>query len=305
MTGVVAAIGNFDGLHCGHRQILEATRREAVRLGGKPAVITFNPHPRRFLCPDCAPFQLFDEIDKRLFLKEEGIETIIVLPFGKALASLTPEQFVDQILINAAKAKGVVVGSDFVFGAGRKGQVEHLKEFGAEKGFAVTILPDYHAPSGVRAGSSAVRVALKKGDVTTAAQILGRPWRISGIVQHGAKKGQAIGFPTLNIPLNDYLRPHFGVYAVRVHMLGGSFHGIANIGVRPTVMHGGEALLEAHIFDYKGDLYGARVSVDILHSVRDERRFVDITALKAQIAADVAFARGLLKDAPLPEAITE
>jgi riboflavin kinase/FMN adenylyltransferase len=304
MIGVVAAIGNFDGLHCGHRQVLEVTRREAERLGAKPAVITFTPHPRRFLCPECAPFQLFDEIDKRAFLKEEGIETIIVLPFGKALASLTPEQFVDQVLIAAAKAKGVVVGADFVFGAGRKGHVEHLKEFGAAKGFAVTVLPDYHAPSGVRAGSSAVRVALKKGDVATAAQILGRPWRISGIVQHGAKQGHALGFPTLNIPLGEYLRPHFGVYAVRVHTPRGSFHGIANIGVRPTVNHSDEALVEAHLFDYNGDLYGVRVSVDILRHVRDERRFEDMQALQTQIAADVAFVRGLFQDVPLPEAAT-
>ncbi|KPP80775.1 MAG: bifunctional riboflavin kinase / FMN adenylyltransferase RibF [Oceanicaulis sp. HLUCCA04] len=297
MSGV-AALGNFDGVHAGHCAVLGQARALAQSIGSEPVAAVFSPHPRRLFRPDDPPFRLMSDSQRERALLAAGAARVDTIRFDASLAAMTPEEFVRVVLVGQLALDGVVTGADFCFGKGRAGNAETLKALGAQHGLAVGIAPTLIADSLQDRGkfsSSAVRHALRDGDVETAANLLGRAWAIEGEVAHGDKRGRTLGFPTANIALGEYLRPRAGVYAVRAHLPGhpGLVKGVANIGKRPTV-EGTEERLEVYFFDFSGDLYGKTLEVELLGFIREERRFDGLEALKAQIAADSASARALL-----------
>ena len=306
--GAVAAIGNFDGLHLGHRAVIGEAMRLARAAGRKSAVVTFEPHPRRFFKPDLPPFLLTSARMKIAALRDLGVDFCFALRFDRKLAGMTAEAFVADVLVARLGLDGVVAGYDFVFGKGRAGSPETLVAEMARAGRAAKIVaPALDAAAAGRAGaegdpeafvysSTGVRDALKAGDPRAAARILGRPFAIDGRVQRGDARGRTIGFPTANIGLDGYLPPALGVYAVRVEgaVPGRRVAGVANLGVRPTVGGDPAPRLEVHLFDFAGDLYGRRLVVSLVEFLRPERKFDGLDALKAQIAIDAQAARALL-----------
>ncbi|WP_439633383.1 bifunctional riboflavin kinase/FAD synthetase [Glycocaulis sp.] len=297
MSGV-AALGNFDGVHAGHRAVLDHARDLAARIGSVPVAAVFSPHPRRLFRPDEPPFRLMNDAQRERALLAAGAQRVDTIRFDAALSAMTPEAFVRDILLGQLALDGVVTGADFCFGKGRAGNAETLKTLGAQYGIAVGIAPTLVAErlsDRAKFSSSAVRNALREGDVETAAELLGRPWAIEGEVAHGDKRGRTLGFPTANIALGDYLRPKAGVYAVRAKMPDhvAPVGGVANIGKRPTV-DGTEERLEVFFFDFSGDLYGKTLEVELIGFIREERRFDGLDALKNQIALDSDEARGVL-----------
>jgi len=309
--GGVIAIGNFDGVHRGHQAVIgEAVRR--ARASGRPSgVLTFEPHPRRFFRPDTPPFQLTRLRTKARVIAGLGVDTLIVLRFNASLAGLSAEAFIDRILVDGLRASQVVVGYDFVFGKGRRGNPDLLRDYLAQKGVAAMVMPPVAAPhaepdgdsEGLIYSSTGVRDALRSGDPRAAARLLGRPFEIEGRVRRGDARGRLLGFPTANIWLDDYLRPALGVYAVRARVDerdgGPILTGVANLGLRPT-FGGTEPRLEVHLFDFQGDLYGRRLCVELIDFLRPERKFEGIDALKAQIAADATAAKAALAKPPRP-----
>ena len=298
--GAAIAIGNFDGVHLGHRRVIEQARVVAARLEAPAAVMTFAPHPRRFFRPAQPPFLLTLLRGKLRQFAAIGVDQAHVLRFDARLAALSPEDFVDGLLIAGLGVRHVCVGYDFVFGRGRSGTAAFLAERLAAAGIGASIVAP--VSSGGGAGdevfsSTAARQALAEGDVARAAGILGRDFEIEGRVAHGDRRGRTIGFPTANVWLGDHVRPRHGVYAVRVAVAGdgGAVHdGVANLGLRPTFGGDSEPRLEVHLFDFAGDLYGRRICVALRAFLREERRFDGLDALKAQIAADAAAARRVL-----------
>ncbi|MFC4724754.1 bifunctional riboflavin kinase/FAD synthetase [Glycocaulis abyssi] len=297
MSGV-AALGNFDGVHAGHRAVLDVARNLADRIGSMPVAAVFSPHPRRLFRADEPPFRLMSDAQRERALLAAGAQRVDTIRFDAPLAAMTPEAFVRDVLVGQLALDGVVTGADFCFGKGRAGNAETLKSLGAQYGLAVDIAPTLIADDLEEHGkfsSSAVRNALREGDVAAAAGLLGRPWAIEGEVAHGDKRGRTLGFPTANIPLGDYLRPKAGVYAVCAKLPGHAepVGGVANIGKRPTV-EGTEERLEVFFFDFSGDLYGKTLEVELIGFIREERRFDGLDALKNQIALDSDEARALL-----------
>lgn len=297
MSGV-AALGNFDGVHAGHRAVLDHARDLAASIGSVPVAAVFSPHPRRLFRPDEPPFRLMSDAQRTRALLQAGARRVDTIRFDAALSAMTPEAFVRDVLVDQLALDGVVTGADFCFGKGRAGNAETLKALGAQYGIAVGIAPTLVAErlsDRAKFSSSAVRNALREGDVETAAELLGRPWAIEGEVAHGDKRGRTLGFPTANIALGDYLRPKAGVYAVQAALPGRTepVGGVANIGKRPTV-EGTEERLEVFFFDFSGDLYGKTLEVELIGFIREERRFDGLDALKNQIALDSDEARGVL-----------
>lgn len=292
---VVAAIGNFDGVHLGHQYLLKRTAAFAEQIGGRPGAVVFDPHPRRYFRPDDPAFLLTAPDKRAALLRAHGAQAVIALPFNKALASLTPEVFVRDVLKGDLKLKGVVVGADFRFGAGRAGDGEMLRTIGAAEGVAVELV-DVLAenPQAEKFGSSAVRAALQAGDVKKAATMLGRPWSVAGKVQEGQRLGRDLGFPTANITLGETIEPRNGVYATRALVGDDVYPSISNFGRRPTV-GGGALLLETNIFDFDRNLYGVEIDVAFVDFIREERKFDGLDALKAQIAEDCLEARRILQ----------
>lgn len=295
--GAVVAVGNFDGVHLGHQAVLAVTRSMARAAAAPFAVLTFEPHPRAVFRPGSPPFRLTPFRAKCFVLESLGVDLLFTLHFDRAFAQKSAEEFVAGALVEGLAAKAVVVGYDFVFGHKRRGTPEFLKALGARHGFGVEIVAPVVAPGGVVYSSTQIREHLVAGRPRAAAALLGRAWEIEGRVEMGDKLGHTIGFPTANIPLDDYLRPAPGVYAVRVGIEAGAgtaWHdGAANLGWRPTV--GGKDLrLEAHLFDFSGDLYNRHLRVALIERLRPERRFAGLDALKTQIAADCANARQIL-----------
>lgn len=290
--GAVAALGNFDGVHLGHQAVMAEAAALARRLGAPAAAAVFSPHPRRVFQPDGEPFALMSEAQRVRALGGAGAQLVHHIPFDRALAAMTPERFVAEVLDDGLGLKGVVTGADFCFGKDRAGNAQVLKTLGAARGMTVAIADPVGA--GVAAGkisSSDVRQALRDGDPERAAALLGRPFAIEGEVVEGDRRGRTLGFPTANVALGDYVRPAFGVYAVRVDLGGGeAVPGVANIGRRPTV-EGLEARLEAHLFDVDANLYGRVISCALIAFLRAEQRFDGLDALKAQIATDCEAAR--------------
>ncbi len=299
--GAIAALGNFDGIHPGHRAVIEATRREAERLERPLAVITFEPHTREFFRPDDPPFRLTSLNAKARILEAMGVEILYVLRFDRAMATLSAEDFAAEILAAGLGVRHVVIGADFRFGRNRKGDRALLEACGEKLGFGTTVVEMIRGPG--QAGgrdafsSTLIRQALRRGDVGRATDLLGRPWSIEGVVVHGDQRGRAIGFPTANLRMDGYLRPALGVYAVRVVIPkgpdAGLYDGVANLGNRPTFGKS-DVILEAHLFDYDGDLYDRQIIIYFHGFLRPERKFDGLEALTTQITADCAAARDVL-----------
>jgi riboflavin kinase/FMN adenylyltransferase len=297
---LAVAIGNFDGVHRGHRALLDEARARAARQGGTSAVLTFTPHPARLFAPAKAP-PLIMSLGRRLELcAEAGIETAIVESFTPAFAAIEAGDFVRRVLAQDLAAREVVVGYDFSFGRGRAGNVTQLGALGAELGIGVAVIPPVTV-DGLPCSSTRIRELGAAGDVRRAAALLGRPLELEGRVVRGAARGQALGFPTANLAPEGELVPKIGIYAARTRILqgprAGTVHQTAlSIGRNPTFAGDGGAApvtVEAYLLDFEGDLYDRRLRLEILERLRDEQRFASVEALKAQIAADVERVRDL------------
>lgn len=288
----VVAIGNFDGVHRGHQAVIGVARDMAARLGRPAAALTFEPHPRSFFQPAKTLFRLTPPEQKIACLASTGADGAIVLPFDAGLAALSADAFVDEILVGHFQVSGVVVGFDFHFGRGRGGSPDFLKEAGAAHGFAVAVV-DPMRDEGDPISSSAVRAALAAGQVGHAAHMLGRPWSIAAPVIHGDKRGRTLGYPTANLALPAGTELAFGIYAVRVRLGDRTVDGVASYGRRPT-FDDGAPLLEVHLFDFAGDLYGQELDVALVGYIRPEMKFESIDALIAQMDRDSATAKDIL-----------
>lgn len=285
------AIGSFDGVHLGHQAILEHVRAAASTHGLDSAVLTFEPLPREFFAPADAPTRLTSLGEKLCEIGKHGIHTAYVQRFDRAFSSLEPDQFAWR-LRDALGARWVLVGEDFRFGARRAGDVHRLAELGARLDFHVEVLPDVTDDGDHRVSSTRIRAALAAGDLEGAAHSLGRPYAITGRVQHGAKRGRTLGFPTANVRLGRRKPPMTGVFAVRCWGAATrGLEGVASLGYNPAVQTGGPATLEAFLFDFQGDLYGRRLSIEFLKKLRDEAPFASLDALKSQIQRDCDAAR--------------
>jgi riboflavin kinase/FMN adenylyltransferase len=292
LAGAVVAIGNFDGVHRGHRAVIGAALERARALGRKAAALTFAPHPRRFFRPQDAMFQLSGERDRLRLLAATGLAGAIVMTFDATLAATTAEDFIARILVGRFAIGGAAIGFDFHFGQNRAGSPDYLREQGARRGFAVDIVPPLE-DEGRPVSSGAVRAALTQGKVVEAAELLGAPWFTSGEVIHGEKRGRELGFPTANIRLDPACGLKHGIYAVRVGIGARRYDGVANFGRRPT-FDNGAPLLEVFLFDFDGDLYGQVIDVAFIGWVRHEQKFSSIDALKRHMMADAAQARDAL-----------
>jgi len=284
-------IGNFDGVHRGHRTMLARLREAGKRLNLPVGVMSFEPHPREFFKPEDAPARLTSLREKVELLGEEGIDHLYVCRFNARFAAQDPKDFVNALLVRQLNIRWLLVGDDFRFGAKRAGDLALLLEQGNQHGFSVesqsTVIDGED-----RISSSLIRELLARGKIEDAARLLGQPWHISGRIAHGDQVGRLWGFPTANIPLPHRRMPVTGIFAAELTTPDGKKRqGVASLGTRPTVKHQGMQLLETHLFDYSGDLYGQRVRVALLHKFRDETSFRDIDALRAQIALDSDHAR--------------
>ncbi|HTZ36120.1 MAG TPA: bifunctional riboflavin kinase/FAD synthetase [Stellaceae bacterium] len=304
--GAVLAMGNFDGLHKGHAALIAKAAELAEARGAPRAVLTFEPHPRNVFMPGCEPFRLTPFRVKEREIARLGVDLLFIQHFDAAVALQSAEDFIDEVIVGAIGAAHIVVGHDSTFGNRRRGTPEMLRERGAARGFAVSVV-DPVRDGGTAYSSTRIRELLKDGRPREAAAQLGRCWEIDGRVALGDQRGRTIGFPTANLGLGEYLRPRFGVYAVRVSgdgpddpLAGRSVDGVANIGLRPTV---GTLVprLEAHLFDVDCDLYGRHLRVALVDFIRPERKFSGLDELKAQIAADAQTARTILASEPMPQ----
>ncbi len=288
------AIGAFDGVHRGHQAVISAAREAAERLGAPLAVVSFAPHPRRWFQPEAAPFRLMTTDQMARALAPLGVERLYLLPFDAEMAAMTDAQFAAEILSLGLGIRHAAVGFDFTYGKGRSGSPEGLRRHGEQLGFTVSVIDRLDDPDGLKLSSSAVREALKAGDMARAATILGRPFAIQGEVVHGEKRGRTIGVPTANVRLGNYMRPAYGVYATRTHLADGRvIDGVANLGIRP-MFEIEEPLLEVWLLDFAGDLYGQTIETELVALLRGEMNFDSLDALKTQIDTDAAAARSVL-----------
>jgi riboflavin kinase / FMN adenylyltransferase len=297
LDGAVVALGNFDGVHRGHKAVIARALAIAHRLQRPCAVLTFEPHPADFFNGAHTIFRLTPQEAKIVTLAALGLDGMIVFTFDAALSGLPAEDFVTDILIRRLAVRAVVAGYDFHFGKGRSGTPTFLKEAGLRHGFEVEIVERITADADgsiEAASSTATRAALEQGDVARARHLLGHPYVIIGTVTEGQKLGRTIGFPTANIIPEPSCRLRHGVYAVRVTVGDALYDGVANYGRRPTVGEG-PALLEVFLFDFAGDLYGQTIEVDFIAFIRGEEKFASLEALTAQIGKDAAQAKELLK----------
>lgn len=292
LRGGVVALGNFDGFHRGHQAVVGAARDHARREGRPALVATFDPHPARAFRPDAPPFALTTTGQKLDLFADFGIDATFVFPFDAAFAALPGPDFVRAWLADAIGAAAVVSGADFTFGAKRSCDTADLARIGADHGIAATVVPAVTDAAGILS-SSRIRALLQAGDPLGAADLLTRPFTIRGAVEHGAKLGRTLGFPTANLRLGAYLRPAYGVYAVRVLVDGRWVDGVANLGVRPMFDPPVE-LLEVHLFDWAGDLYGRTIDVALVAFLRPEWKLDGLDALMRQIEADCAEAKARL-----------
>lgn len=297
--GAVLAIGNFDGVHLGHQQVIADARALAAAKNVPLGVMLFDPHPQQFFAPDAPPFRLTRLVTRAALLANLGVDFTLALPFDATMAACEAEDFISDILLAQLGVSAVCVGYDFCFGKGRRGNFAMLQDIGGEMGFETfateaVLQPDSTSPF----SSSAIRNFLRDGDPEQAAQLMGHAFAIEAEVQKGDQRGRTIGFATANMPLHDYVLPKFGVYAVSAEVLDGAFagqtlKGVANLGMRPTVGTD-KPRLESHFFDFEGDLYGANLRVSLLHFIRPEQKFDGLDALKAQISMDSDQAREML-----------
>jgi riboflavin kinase/FMN adenylyltransferase len=293
LKGSIVALGNFDGFHLGHQAVVGRAIQRGFHERRPVIVATFDPHPVRFFKPDLPPFRLTTLDQREALFAHAGADAMLVFEFDEALRSTRAEEFVVDLLGRQIGAAGVVTGDDFTFGKQRGGNVELLRSIGAQHGIvAETVAPVLL--DGARISSGRIREALQAGDTATATHLLSRDFAISGTVQRGDQRGRELGYPTANTVLGDYQRPRYGIYAVRVTLDDGSEHpGVASLGVRPTFDPPRE-LLETHLLDFDGDLYGRKIEVGLHAFIRDEKKFDDIGALVAEMRGDEAAARKLL-----------
>ncbi len=297
LDGAVFAIGNFDGVHRGHRKVIATARARADTLGRKAAVLTFEPHPRAFLRPQEPLFRLTEERAKLRLLAATGLDGALVLRFNAALASLSAHDFIAHILVGRYAAAGVTIGPDFRFGRNRGGSPDYLAAEGERLGFVVDVVPRFDdAGKPVRSGP--IREALRSGRISEANELLGYPWFVSGSVTHGDKRGRRLGFPTANLQLSPLCALAHGIYAVRVSARGRLYDGVASFGRRP-MFDDGTVLLEVFLFDFTADLYGELLDVALIHWLRPERKFETVEKLVAQMEEDTRNAREALARAPV------
>lgn len=294
LRGAIVALGNFDGFHLGHQAVV-GRAIERARAEGRPAIVgTFDPHPQRYFRPDSPWFRLTSMDQRQRLIAEAGADAMLIFPFNADLAALSARQFAEERLIDLIGAGGVVTGGDFTFGKGREGDVTMLAGLGRELGYSA----DTVAPvtlNGETVSSSRIREHLREGRPREAARLLTRPWAIEGEVIRGAQLGRTLGFPTANMSLANYLRPAYGIYAVRGRLPDGRvLGGVANLGIRPSFDPPLE-LLEPYFFDFQGDLYGQTVEVELIDYLRPEAKFDSLDALKVQMDKDAARARELLQ----------
>ena len=300
-SGQALTIGNFDGVHRGHQAMLALLNSEARHRGLPSCVLTFEPHPRDYFArlaghPEQAPARIGTLRDKLSELRRCGVDRVVLQRFDARLAALSPQAFIDEVLVRGLGARYVLVGDDFRFGARRAGDYAMLDAAGARLGFDVARMLSYEV-HGLRVSSSAVREALAAGDMPRSAALLGRPYAISGPVVHGKKLGRTLGFRTLNLRFGHHRPAAMGIFVVRVDGLGAApLAGVASLGVRPTVEDAGRVLLEVHCLDWPAHLaaesgYGQRISVSLLHKLHDERKYDGLDALQAGIAQDTADAQ--------------
>ena len=294
LRGAAVAIGAFDGVHRGHQAVIASAREAAKALNAPLAVVSFSPHPRRWFQPEAAPFRLMTTDQMARALELLGVERLYLLPFDAEMAAMSDEDFARDVLAAGLGVRHAAVGFDFTYGKGRSGSPEGLRRHGAELGFSVSVTDRIDDPDGLKLSSSAVREALKAGDMARAAAILGRPFAIQGEVIHGDKRGRIIGVPTANIAMGDYMRPAYGVYATRTRLADGRvFDGVANLGVRPMFQIE-QPLLEVWLFDFDESLYGQTIETELVAFLRGEMTFDGLDALKVQIEADAAAAKAVL-----------
>ena len=293
LRGGIVALGNFDGFHLGHQAVVGRAVDQA-RAEGRPALVaTFDPHPVRHFRPDIPPFRLTTLDQRERLFAAAGVDGMIVFHFDAALAALEAEDFVRERLVGLFGVAGVVTGDDFTFGHNKSGDAAAMAEFGRRSGFTDATVGAVML-DGTPASSSRVRDALRTGNPREAARLLTRPWAISGRVQHGDKVGREIGFPTANIDMGNYLRPAYGIYAVRGHLPDGRvLDGAANLGIRPS-FNPPKELLEPYFFDFSGNLYDQMIEVELIEYLRPEAKFDSLDALITQMAADCDRARAIL-----------
>jgi riboflavin kinase/FMN adenylyltransferase len=292
--GSVVAVGAFDGLHRGHQALLAEVRLRAAALGCAPAVVSFEPLPRAYFSKEPLP-RLSSVREKLQGFAAAGMAEVLLLRFNAALTAMSAEDFVRRVLVGRLAAREVWVGGDFRYGHRRAGDVALLERMGSELGFAARTMPEVLLDDS-RVSASRVRRLLAEGGFTAAATLLGRPFAIEGRVERGNRLGRTLGFPTANIPLRERVSPVQGIFAVRVGLGESecSWPGVASLGVRPTVNQVSQPLLEVHLFDFEGDLYGRRMAVEFVAKLRDEQKFHDLDALKAQMDHDARSAREIL-----------
>ena len=295
LRGAVVAIGNFDGVHRGHRAVIGAAIGRAKALGRPAAALTFEPHPRAFFNPNEPLFRLTDEAAKLRLLASTGLDGAIVLTFDAALARLTAEEFVERILVERFAISGAAIGFNFHFGARRAGSPQFLAAEGRKRGFAVDIVPRFE-DDGRPVSSGPIREALAGGRVAEATELLGFPWFVSGTVIHGDKRGRELGFPTANLRLDAGCGLRHGIYAVRAAIDGRRYDGVASFGRRP-MFDSGAVLLEVYLFDFSGDLYGRSIDVAFIDWIRDEAVFASVEELTRQMHDDTRRAREALAGA--------
>ncbi len=295
--GGAFALGNFDGVHLGHQQVIGRASAVAVEKSAPSGVLIFEPHPQQFFFPEKPFFRLTPFRAKTRLLEGLGLDVLAALPFDAKMAERSAESFVQDILVEGLGASHIVVGYDFRFGKGRAGDGTLLQKMGGDLGFGVTIVEEV-TNEGVTYSSTRIRECLNAGDPEGAARLLGHWWSVETHIVKGDQRGRTIGFPTINLPLEEHVEPALGVYAVLIEIEDGLhkgvYKGVANIGRRPT-FNKSDVLLEAHLFDFEGDLYGAHAAVSFVEYLRPERKFDGLDSLKAQIALDSEQARERLK----------
>jgi riboflavin kinase/FMN adenylyltransferase len=292
-NGAAVAIGNFDGVHLGHRALIRRAKEIASAQDATTIALTFDPHPSVLLAPK--PPQMIASLTRRIELLEQaGADVVVIEPFTRELARRAAHAFIDDIVIGALCARAIVVGYDFTYGQGRTGTTDALRAHGGRAGIEVAVLSAVEV-AGEIASSSKIRSHLREGDLAAAQRLLGRAWDIDGVVIHGAKRGRTIGVPTANITTDTELLLRAGIYAVTLQVEGGDpLPAVASLGTNPTFVEGGGLVLEVHVLDYDGDLYGKRTRTTFVARLRDEAKFDSVEALVAQIRDDIDAARRLL-----------
>jgi riboflavin kinase / FMN adenylyltransferase len=298
LRGAVVAIGNFDGVHRGHRALIAEAKIQAEARRSPLAVLSFEPHPQEYFRPSPDCFRLTPLRTKARLLADLGVDALFALTFDRDMARRTPEDFVLNVLVAGLGISAAVVGHDFEFGQKRAGNLATLAYMGEMEGFSVTAFDTVTASGDEKISSTLIRRLLKEAKPEEAARLLGHPWAVEARVEHGDARGRKMGFPTANMHLGHCLAPAFGVYAVRVNILEGDravarHDGVANFGIRPMYQVD-VPLMETHLFDFDGDLYGKYLAVELIRYIRPEAKFPDLAALVAQIGADAARAREIL-----------